>query len=78
MFIASVVAAGMVRWVGAGEGLAGWYTGAALARVPHCARVPSAWPRAGTVVEAVRFAGEVVATRSETRKIFRLQGFGYR
>lgn len=74
MFIASVVAAGMVRWVGAGEGLAGWYTGAALARVPHCARVPSAWPRAGTVVEAMRFAGEVVATRSERTIIMEILG----
>lgn len=59
-----MVAAGMVGRVGTGESLAWRHAGVALARVPHCTRIPAAWPRACAVVEAVGLARVVVATRS--------------
>lgn len=67
--VASVVAAGMEGRVGAGEGLARGHAGIALARVPDCAGVAPAGPRAGAVVEAVRFAREVVAAGSDKKNI---------
>lgn len=67
-FVASVITAWVVWWIGTGEGLAGRHTGAALARIPDCARVPAARPSASSVVEAVSFAREVVAARSAHNK----------
>lgn len=62
MLVASVVAARMVRWVGASEGLAGRDHRAAFTRIPHGARVAATRPRTSAVVEAMRFARKVVAT----------------
>lgn len=65
MFVARMVAARVIRRVGAGEGLARRHPGATLAWVPHSASVSTTGSCASTVVKAMCFARVVVATRPE-------------
>lgn len=68
-FIYCMHTARMVWWIGAGEGLAGWYYRIALAGIPHRPSVSTARSCGCSVVETMGFARIVIAAGPKSKNI---------